>query len=277
MERTMKRFNQLEYLTDCTNLNTNHGNVRNTERGFMSFLSDALSIIDTNAQGREKGLSVVELGIGGGGSHENWSNYLTNDCTVYGVDLFSKDHYLNYKNKIPIAQDYYLHAFDRLCNDQDQSYRMLITDRGRPGAPCKIWHGVDAYSQQAIDLVVNHNKLLADFVLDDADTHYNTDSMDCWKNAIAETGALFSSTILGNGTSQAMALHNDPTWVAEQYQILAQAGYIVFDLAEYKRDIITIGDPLHYMVMYAKDYNLFEELLIKYQHNIVDGEHNWRN
>lgn len=273
----MKRFNQLEYLTDCTNLDKNISNERNTERGFMSFLSDALSIIDTNTQDREKGLSVVELGIGGGGSHENWSNHLSNDCTVYGVDLFSKDHYLNYKNEIPFAQFYYLHNFDHLCKSQDDSTRMLTDDRGTDVAPCKIWHGVDAYSHQAVDLVVSHNKSLVDFVVDDGDvTSLTADSLDCWKNAIADTGALFSGTIIGNGNSIARALHDDPNWVAEQYQLLANAGYIVFDLAEYKRDIITIEYPMHYMVMYAKDYNLFKELLIKYQHNIVDGEHNWR-
>ena len=273
----MKRFNQLEYLTHCTDLDNNISNERNTERGLITFLSDALSIIDTNTQDREKGLSVVELGIGGGGSHDNWSNHLTNDCTVYGIETSTTDHYLNYKNEIPIARKYYLENFDRLCNDQDLSTRMLIDKRSADVAPCKIWHGVDAYSHQAVDLVVGHNESLVDFLVDDADTHYNVESLDHWKNAITDTGAVFSATILGNGTIEAERLHNDPTWVAEQYQLLANAGYIVFDLAEYKRDIITIGHPMHYMVMYAKDYNLFEELLIKYQHNIVDGENNWRN
>ena len=107
----MKRFNQLEYLTQCTDLDNNISSERNTERGLITFLSDALSIIDTNTQDREKGLSVVELGIGGGGSHDNWSNHLSNDCTVYGIDLFHRDHYLNYKNEIPIARNYYLENF----------------------------------------------------------------------------------------------------------------------------------------------------------------------
>ena len=49
----------------------------------------------------------------------------------------------------------------------------------------------------------------------------------------------------------------------KEYEVLAEP-----TLTEYK---------LNYMYIYAKNYNQFEEILTKYEHNIIAGKENWKH
>jgi hypothetical protein len=244
----------------------NRSCTRSLERGFHVFSAIAAdrSFQLTNS----KTPSLVELGIGGGGSLLEWQDYFTGK--VYGCDLFCRDSKSYYDNND--GYEYYRDHFDWLCDDTDSAIKRL-TEAGI----ANFW-GVDAYSESTAKMIQTSHGELIDFVLDDAAP---SDGALCglipaWKNYISQTGCIVSQTPFGNGTPSIVKLTREQC--LEKCEILADQGMILFDMHEYatKDPNPRIENIISYLGFYSKDYSNYEELLKKYDHNIVAGRNNWK-
>jgi len=272
----MIRFNKASYLRRVYDYANNIGSQRNSERGFSGFIADVLESIDILTCDREKRLSVLQIGIGGGGDMMDLVNNM-NDVQIYGVDHFSEDLLEYYKSTG--SNEYLVENFDEIAADIVHQ-RILINetfDRGT--CKGKLFYGLDAYTQEAADTIYNHNQADIDYIYDDGAPQGADTLLSMWKDKISNNGMLISTTVFGNGTSIVWEKFTTiPNWLQDNADNIAKEGWIVFDMEEYG----VLDNPpgteyiMNYMAVYAKDYNKFEELLTKYQHNIIAGENNWR-
>lgn len=256
--------------------------IRNVERGFNPFITDALESVDNLTKSRQQQLSLCELGIGGGGAHALLFQF-TQDTHILGVDLFHKDHLEQYKTTG--GRDYYLQNHRRLSDDQDRSLRCcseVIRQKDlKPNRKESLFHGMDAYQRSTAKHLVKVNGANLDYVNDDAAPHLGALNglMDAYKDSISDKGILISTGPFGNGTEKAYA-----RWESGQYledlDTLAEQGFVIFDMTEYRQkhhvgqfEVIYI---LSYLAMWAPDFNNYDNLLKKYEHNIINGKDNWK-
>jgi len=266
----VSRFRATEYYTFINDVVAFTGNVRRVERGFGSFVTDAAVRVDELTREYTFPMSIVELGIGGGGSLFNWANYTT-DTNIYGVDLFSTEHKELYDTTGHFG--YFRENFERISADISNTQQLLLeTD-------IVAYWGIDAYSEQSAITVEECNGAKLDFVLDDAapDGGALKGLMSAWQDHISDNGVIITETPYGNGCLP--EYNRSDAEKQQRLNELASQGMILFDMTEYQN---TILDPpateyiIPYLGFYAKDYNKFKDLLTKYQHNIVAGEQNWR-
>ena len=97
--------------------------------------------------------------------------------------------------------------------------------------------------------------------------------MRVWKEHLTDTGIIISETPFGNGTE---SVYSMPTEQKLEYcNILAQQGMICFDMSEYMVEL-GIDYMVPYMAFYSKNYSYYDNVLKKYEHNIVAGRENWK-
>lgn len=286
----MKRFFREKYYSSATHPK-NNSVIRNVTRGFNPFISDALESVDNLTRDREQQLSLCELGIGGGGAHAMLQSY-TQDSHILGVDLFHIDHLESYKNNG--GNDYYIKEFDRYAKDyinskehinklwtqiEDYPDRLEI-DAYTPNKKPSLFHGMDAYNKSTAEHLVSVNGAKLDYVNDDAspDGGALNGLMDAYKDSISDEGILISTGPFGNGTEQA---YN--RWESGEYlkdiDVLVKQGFVIFDMTEYRHihlDWDKVTYVLSYLAMWAPDFNNYDNLLKKYEHNIINGKDNWK-
>jgi len=295
----MKRFFKEDYKNSSTDKNWT-AVIRNVERGFNPFIIDALESVDNLTADRERQLSLCELGIGGGGSHAMlvWH---TQDTHVLGVDLFDVDNLKEYQDarhdeKID-NHDIFLLEWQTFKADQTNSHFNVnnswdqtedelndpLTWRPRTKSNRKpsLFHGMDAYKRTTAEHLVKVNGAKLDYVNDDAspDLGALNGLMDAYKDSISDQGILLSTGPFGNGTEQ---VYNH--WLSGEYvkdlDTLAEQGFVIFDMTEYRQkhqlaeDITYI---LSYLAMWSPNFNNYNDLLEKYEHNIIKGKENWKH
>jgi len=274
----MKRFDSDNYYTHITSDNV-LDNIRRVERGFARFVTDAIAQVDTLTKERTFPISIVELGIGGGGSQKQYINNIA-QATVYGVDLFSKLNQELYDSDLG-TYGYYSKEFDRLAADQDCALSQLteaVEDRTESLTTCNLHWGLDGYAKSTAELITGVNKGKVDFVLDDASPQLGAINglMNAWSDSISDDGIMISETPFGNGTIQMQEM---PMATRLEYcNILAEQGMILFDMSEYATtsDNPHTGFIVSYMGVYATDFNKFSALLTAHEHNIIAGKSNWK-
>lgn len=255
---------------------------RQVERGLHPFLADALSSVDKLTKSRQQQLSLCELGIGGGGAHELMFKF-SEDTHIMGVDLFHKDHLEHYKTVS--NRGYFIENHERLAKDQDLSLRCCSetyrADWQLPNRKESLFHGLDAYKKSTAEHLVKVNGAKLDYVNDDAAPHLGALNglMDAYKDSISDVGILISTGPFGNGTAESYS-----RWESGQYlkdcQVLAEQGFVIFDMTEYrhhrKADAYPTGYILSYLAAWAPDFNNYNNLFVKYEHNIINGKDNWK-
>jgi hypothetical protein len=291
----MKRFYKEKYHTASIHPK-NKSIHRNVERGFNHFIQDALDSVDNLTVDREQHLSLCELGIGGGGAHAMLHKH-SQDSQVLGVDLFDIQNLEYYKTDGSFQ--YYLQRWDVVAQDQKQSHEHLNRMYGeqlydaehyleikkteiRPNKKPRLFHGMDAYKKSTAEHLVKVNGAKLDYVNDDASPHLGALNglMDAYKDSISDEGILISTGPFGNGTSEAYA-----RWETGQYlkdcEVLAEQGFVIFDMTEYRErhhhSIPITGYIISYLAMWAPDFNNYDNLLKKYEHNIINGKDNWKH
>ena len=288
----MKRFYKEKYYAATTHPKHN-AVIRNVERGFNPFITDALESVDNLTADREQHLSLCELGIGGGGAHAMLQKH-SQDSQILGVDFFHKDNLDFYKNAgNPM---HYIYRYDHCCDDQQQSlyytnrvYEQqeedavdyLGEDNYHSNKKPLLFHGMDAYEKTTAEHLVKVNGAKLDYVNDDAATYLGALNglMDAYKDSISNEGILISTGPFGNGTEESYG-----RWESGQYlkdlDTLAEQGFVIFDMTEYRLrchiDWPVIGYILSYLAMWAPDFNNYNDLLVKYEHNIIKGKDNWK-
>ena len=289
----MKRFYKEKYYAATTHPKHN-AVIRNVERGFNPFITDALESVDNLTADREQHLSLCELGIGGGGAHAMLQKH-SQDSQILGVDFFHKDNLDFYKNAgNPM---HYIYRYDHCCDDQQQSlyytnrvYEQqeedavdyLGEDNYHSNKKPLLFHGMDAYEKTTAEHLVKVNGAKLDYVNDDAATYLGALNglMDAYKDSISNEGILISTGPFGNGTEESYG-----RWESGQYlkdlDTLAEQGFVIFDMTEYRLrchiDWPVIGYILSYLAMWAPDFNNYNDLLVKYEHNIIKGKENWKH
>lgn len=256
---------------------------RDVERGQHPFLVDALSSVDNLTKLRQQQLSLCELGIGGGGAHALLYQF-TQDTHVLGVDLFHKDHLEHYKTTS--NRNYFLQNHKRLSTDQDCSLRCCSEVKRqkdlKPNRKESLFHGMDAYQISTAKHLVKVNGAKLDYVNDDAAPYLGALNglMDAYKDSISDQGILISTGPFGNGTPDSYA-----RWESGQYledcQELAKQGFVIFDMTEYrhhrKADAQPTGYILSIVAAWTPNFNNYNDLFVKYEHNITHGKDNWKN
>lgn len=268
---------------------------RNVERGFNPFISDALESVDNLTADREQQLSLCELGIGGGGSHAMLHRH-SQDSHILGVELFSKDNFEVY-NSNEKWRDFFITRWDRYVKAQDESLAFmdivwkqqnddavnyLKIDNYKPNKKPSMFYGMNAYKQSTAEHLVKVNGAKLDYVNDDASPQLGALNglMDAYRDSISDEGILISTGPFGNGTPEAYS-----RWESGQYlndlDTLAEQGFVVFDMTEHRLRCHlkwpVVGYILSYLVMWAPDFNNYNDLLVKYEHNIIKGKENWKH
>jgi hypothetical protein len=271
-----KRFNKQAYIDRVYNYAPNRReNARNSERGFSMFIAEVLDRIDDLTSTK---LSVLEIGISGGGGHVCFINALRNSV-VYGIEWFDKNgrEFYNSTGKHNYIRD----NFDEMCIDMQQGEDNLhkqirLQDNINE---LKLWYALDGYTQEAADKVYDFNNGAIDFIVDDGNPSGPETLMREWKDKVSDNGMIFSGNMFGQGIKVAYDKHQTPSWVEDNLKLISAEGWIAFDMKEYE----VLAEPtlteyrLNYMYIYAKNYNQFEEILTKYEHNIIAGKDNWKN
>ena len=274
----MKRFDKDKYIKDVYDYDNNIGNIRNSERGFSTFIAEVLDRIDDLASTK---LSVLEIGIGGGGSHANYMENLT-DSVVYGIDHFDKDG-REFYNASHGQYHYIRDNFDELLINFEQGeadIHRINKEQADRGNDVKLWYALDGYTQEAADKVYDFNNGAIDFIVDDGSPTGPNTLLREWKDKVSDNGMIFSGNMFGQGIQDAWDKHQNPSWIEDNLKLIAQLGWIAFDMKEY--EVLMEPEPhtwyiCNYMYIYAKDYNLFEDILTKYEHNITAGKENWKH
>ena len=291
----MKRFYKEKYHTASIHPENNAVS-RNVERGFNPFIQDALDSVDNLTVDREQHLSLCELGIGGGGAHAMLQKN-SQDSQILGVDLFHKDNREYYKSHGGFL--YYLSRWDNIVKDQAQShehlnrmYEQQVEDAEtwleinpseiRPNKKPMLFHGMNAYKKSTAEHLVKVNGAKLDYVNDDAAPYLGALNglMDAYRDSISDKGILISTGPFGNGTKPVYAHWQSGEYVKD-LDTLAEQGFVLFDMTEYRERYHT-GYPitthiLSYLAMWAPDFNNYNDLLVKYEHNIIRGKENWKH
>ena len=272
----MKRFNKSNYIKQVYDYDNNIGNSRNSERGFSTFIAEVLDRIDDLASTK---LSVLEIGIGGGGSHANYMENLT-DSVVYGIEVFDENGREFYNSSD--SHHYIRDNFDHMLRHRLKSEVMILEnnkEQADRGNDVNLWYALDGYTQEAADKVYDFNNGAIDFIVDDGSPSGHKTLMSEWKDKVSDNGMIFSGTLFGQGTQDAWDKHQNPSWIEDNLKLISAEGWIAFDMKEYEvlEEPIRTEYKLNYMHIYAKNYNQFEEILTKYEHNIIAGKENWKH
>ena len=287
IRQEMSRFFKEEYhksATDVENLSVQ----RNTERGFNPFIMDALESLDQITSDRQQQMSLCELGIGGGGSHDMLMEH-TQDSHILGVDLFSKDNFESY-NSHDHRNQMYVDNWDRLVKDQydsqhnlDKTWQEQLKNLDtQPNRKPSLLYGLDAYKKSTAEHLVALNGAKLDYVNDDASPNLGALNglMHAYQDAISDSGILISTGPFGNGTPEAYDRWENGIYLKD-ISLLAKQGFVVFDMTEY-RHRCHLNSPetkyiLSYLAMWTPNFNNYKDLLVKYEHNIVKGKENWKH
>ena len=285
----MNRFFKEMYRTQSLDID-NVDVIRNVERGMNPFIIDALGSLDNLTSDREQQLSLCELGIGGGGAH---AMLLQNfqDSHILGVELFSEDNFESY-NHDESGKKFYVDRWNDFVKAQHESQYLLNKTWQQqqdeeiqpiqPNRKPSLLYGLDAYKKSTAEHLVALNGAKLDYVNDDASPNLGALNglMHAYQDAISDSGILISTGPFGNGTPEAYDRWENSTYLKD-IALLAKQGFVVFDMTEY-RHRCHLNSPetkyiLSYLAMWTPNFNNYNDLLVKYEHNIVKGKENWKH
>lgn len=249
-------------------LYTGTSNQRRVSRGFAPFIIDAVDkCLNADINLKHKVPAILELGVGGGGSHLNWEKF--SNARIYGVEYFHPDNveaYVSTNNQTMTSK------LEKRINSYHASVHLLKTE----SKSTRIIYGYDAYAEESVDKIKELNFWENfDVIVDDSAPSVGSVKglMRVWKEQLTETGIIISETPFGNGTE---LVYNMPVEQKLEYcNVLAQQGMICFDMSEYAVDL-GLDYMVPYMAFYTKNYSHYDEILKKYEHNIVAGKENWK-
>ena len=285
----MNRFFKEMYRTQSLDID-NVDVIRNVERGMNPFIIDALGSLDNLTSDREQQLSLCELGIGGGGAH---AMLLQNfqDSHILGVELFSEDNFESY-NHDESGKKFYVDRWNDFVKAQHESQYLLNKTWQQqqdeeiqpiqPNRKPSLLYGLDAYKKSTAEHLVALNGAKLDYVNDDASPNLGALNglMHAYQDAISDSGILISTGPFGNGTPEAYDRWENGIYLKD-ISLLAKQGFVVFDMTEY-RHRCHLNSPetkyiLSYLAMWTPNFNNYNDLLVKYEHNIVKGKENWKH
>jgi hypothetical protein len=228
---------------------------RKRDRGFVPFIADVIDVIANDNAFQQDNISLVELGIGGGGAHYIWDCHLHAD--IYGVELYSPDikeydpDYEFFKNPDP----------DRRNRANYKHAQHMVTTTTQ----VEFYYGMDAYKESTAKFIFEKNKKPISVVIDDASPsgHGLRTLLPAWKPYIYHNGCIMSETIYGNGSPEISVMTEE-----EQLDMLKVAhdqGFVCFDFKKYAYENAVTEDILHHFVFWSPNFGQFRDVLDKYE------------
>lgn len=263
----MKRFLAQDFIN-----NSNRPEVqRRYDKGFVKIESELVERA-TTLKNESQPFTLVELGIGGAGSHRYWDYHL-NNSKVYGVDIFCP----NKSNEDKLKNTNYSFMYREEFFEWKKEDSLNTTKVLENAKNVQLFWGVDGYTKQGADIVFKDNNYQrVDVVVDDAspDGQGLHNLKNAWKHAITDTGIIISETLTGNGTS--VVYNKGMKWHIDQLkEHAAPQGYVCINTTRFYN---TVDPKTEYMMpflcVYAHDFNLYKDILLKYEGSIVAGHEN---
>lgn len=228
---------------------------RKRDRGFAPFIADIVEFAaNKNYTYQQYPISLVELGIGGGGAHYAWDCHLRGK--IYGVELYSPN--------ATYSPDYEFFKEDHHKQRNNKNYTEALAML-KSTTQVEFHFGLDAYSIKAADHIYNRHGRPIDIVIDDADPsgHGLTTLLPAWKPYMYEQGCIISETIYGNGSP-------DLTNMTEQQRldllkVAHDQGFICFDFKPLAYDRPATEDMIHHLVFWSPDIDYYRNVLDKYK------------
>lgn len=218
-------------------------------RGFAPFIADALDIAFNKRPKTHQAASICELGIGGGGSHGIWDQ--TIKANIYGVDIYSPDEH---------AIHHHLHK-NEMKHELQSNYKSMQHAQ-KKFTQCKFFCGVDGYTKQARDLVINHNQAPLTVLYDDSDPTGSglNRLLPTWKNSIESGGFIISTTLFRQGTVESKEIEKNPAMINSLVDQAKSQGYIVFDFTKYQRREILVDHCVSKLCFWSPNMNQYQLL-----------------
>ena len=226
-------FKKEQYLNEQPRV----GNMRNYVRGFTDVLADLI----TQSLGDKENTRLVEFGVGGGGTHQDWCRYTTN-TEIYGVEL-PKNH-----------KDY---AFSN--NAWDKGFSCFQNER------MNFIENDTRNFNSCAEALMNHtgNKKF-NVIIEDSFTNMQTVGVD-----LQEFTKVYSTILDEDGIMLTGGLQG---YYSKQFpgQDFIE-GWVVLDLiSPTPETLIKYQNPHTYLWVYANNYSLYKNILNKY--TIVSGK-----
>lgn len=247
---------------------TGSSNQRRVSRGFAPFIIDTVDrCLNNNRTLKERIPAILELGVGGGGSHLNWEKF--SNARIYGIEYFHPDkvkEYFDTNNQTMTSN------LEKRIKSYHHSEFLFKTK----SKSTRVIYGYDAYAEESVNKIKELNFWEKfDVIVDDAAPNIGSVNglMRVWKEHLTDTGIIISETPFGNGTEPVYSMPMEQK--LEYCNILAQQGMICFDMSEYMVEL-GIDYMVPYMAFYSKNYVYYDNVLKKYEHNIVAGRENWK-
>jgi hypothetical protein len=234
--------------------------VRKRDRGFAPFIADVVEFAaNENYNYQSNALSLVELGIGGGGAHYMWDCHLRGK--IYGVELYSPE------EKYTEEYNFYNDESNAVRHRNNYDHAMTIINAT---TQVEFHFGLDAYSAKTAEHIYNRHSGPIDIVIDDADPsgHGLTTLLPAWKPYMYEKGCIISETIYGNGSPSLLKMSEQ-----ERLGLLRMAhyqGFVCYDFSKYAYDKPETQDMIHHLVFWSPDIGYYHSVLEKYQDCRVD-------
>tara|TARA_B100000809_G_C15108254_1_gene519577 strand:- start:79 stop:951 length:873 start_codon:yes stop_codon:yes gene_type:complete len=263
---------------------------RNKARGFNDIFGELIE----RCLGAKSNTKLVELGVGGGGSHEFWHD-CTTDSNIYGVDWWkniedwSEDERHKYKNHTKHLDDVYNIAVPKWKSNPRMHYI--------PGNTCK--------EQCALDLIDYTNGEKFNVIINDSIQtgfrYRHLEWLDWYSNILTDDGIILWGAVEGyykkiyqpgdrmfkrmKEKDPNIKLPNDGViTVGETHPFVD--GWVVLDLDEYAdhkllEDLAktatapkfgnkNTSKPHSYLWVWAHNFSLYKDILNKYK--IVSGK-----
>ena len=256
----MMKFDSEAYRNDIYKV-TNHANDRRLARGFAPLVIDFVDkCMNNDPSYGMRCPSILELGIGGGGSHEQWSKHTSGK--VFGLDIFDPE-----RSKSTGTYE------KGLKNYKDA--RSLFSRLNNVTA---VWDTNSFDPESATRLQELNFGQPFDVIVDDSQPGFGGSTIGLiatWKDYIADSGIIISETPFGNGVDVVYSLAEEER--NEYLALLAEQGMIVFYTREYADETIVTNFPVYYLAVYVKDFDKYSDVIKKYENNIVAGKENWKH
>lgn len=226
---------------------------RKRDRGFTPFEADVVDYFANVV--KKKSVSLVELGIGGGGAHKLWSTHLNGK--VYGVDIYSPAEIYTEKYEFYKTESVHAALHGRNYNTAQNQLSILKN--------VNFYYAMDAYDRNTAKYIEHNNSAPLDVVIDDASPSgeglYRL--LPAWKESISHNGCLISETIYGNGTHRVYNMSESEK--LEKLKIAHDQGFICFDFKKYKFPNPTTEHIITHLVFWSPNFELYKPVLEKYE------------
>lgn len=257
-------FNAANYLSTVMWYD-NIKSIRKRSRGFAFIETTAADICFNFNRPTNNDRSIVEFGIGGGGTIIDWAENFRG--TVYGLEKFDP-----FNNEQPHYNDEVLHRH----SDAFYATAEAIHEFG-----CKnvvLEYGRSGYDRSAAEHIFNiNNHKKISMVIDDGDTDTGAllGLVPAWKDFIdEEMGIIITETPFGNGIDSVFNMPHDEKMMRLE-KLSKEQHMVIFDT----KDMVLKNDhnewqpayPLYYLGVHCANWENYESLFNRFGEHIIFG------